>query len=837
MLLAASAVRAEEVPAATPQPIADAIVPPEPLEIPEISPPSDAFSTPVEVRARLRVGIDGSVAEVLIESGGGEAFDAAVQQGARRFRFRPATLRGEPVEVILPYTHTFVPLPPPVARAPEGPAFDAVLEGQVMERGTRAPALEAAVVARTSAGERVASTDSQGRFELALPSGPVEVLVAATGCRRFLQTETLQTGERLRVRYLVTRESFGRMEVVVTAPRDRTEVSRTVLEGREISRVPGTFGDPFRVVAMLPGVGQVMSLLPLPVVRGTSPGSTGFFLDGARLPMLFHLFSGPAVVHPEFVERVEFHPGGFPVAYGGYTGGIVDGQTRAASPDERRFDLDMNLLQTGLFVRAGVPSLGLGATVAGRIGYPALMLSAVTPDVSFGYWDYQTRFDGEAKGLKWTIFVYGAKDELEAAMEQTPPGQEPKLETVARFEFHRADLRGRFGGEKAGGEVRLVAGLDDTRMGGETTGVSTRLLQPMLAGHWALSDALRLRAGADVAFKDNRQEVPADANGELPPGTASTDDNGLFVSGGVWVDAPWRPGDGLVLVPGVRADAYRAKTATQWSLDPRLLARWRAWPTSRGGVWLKGVAGLYHQPPRLFLPVPGADESSLSLGLLQSLQTGIGAELSLAPGVELDVQSYFAWMDPVLFDLAVNPQPAAVRLSPPPSPPWEEPPQGSTVRPEDDMLAQMMRPRKGRAYGLEILLRKRDSQRLFGWIAYTLSRSERLSDSGWAPFDFDRTHMLNVVAGTRLAHNWEIGGRLLVQTGTPVTTIFDYNGGRTELQVRADLRIDKRAVYDAWMLDFYVDVVNLLVTPESGGLVGAFGFRYVLPTVGFRAVL
>ena len=37
-----------------------------------------------------------------------------------------------------------------------------------------------------------------------------------------------------------------------------------------------------------------------------------------------------------------------------------------------------------------------------------------------------------------------------------------------------------------------------------------------------------------------------------------------------------------------------------------------------GGVWLKGVVGRYHQPPRLFIPVPGVDASSLSECLLCS---------------------------------------------------------------------------------------------------------------------------------------------------------------------------------------------------------------------------
>lgn len=55
--------------------------------------------------------------------------------------------------------------------------------------------------------------------------------------------------------------------------------------------------------------------------------------------------------------------------------------------------------------------------------------------------------------------------------------------------------------------------------------------------------------------------------------------------------------------------------------------------------------------------------------------------------------------------------------------------------------------------------------------------------------------------------------------------------------MRIDVRIDKRAVWNEWMLDFYVDIINVAVTREGVGFAGEGGFRFVLPTVGFRAVL
>src|SRR5687767_4939424 len=50
----------------------------------------------------------------------------------------------------------------------------------------------------------------------------------------------------------------------------------------------------------------------------------------------------------------------------------------------------------------------------------------------------------------------------------------------------------------------------------------------------------------------------------------------------------------------------------------------------------------------------------------------------------------------------------------------------------------------GRAYGGELLLRYKQMGRFFGWLAYTLSRSERRDtpDADWEDFDYDQTHIL-----------------------------------------------------------------------------------------------
>lgn len=83
----------------------------------------------------------------------------------------------------------------------------------------------------------------------------------------------------------------------------RAEAGRTAsLSRAEVRQVPGTFGDPFRAVEIMPGVTPIVSGLPYFFVRGAPPGNVGYFLDGLRVPVLFHVGAGPSVVHPGLVK-------------------------------------------------------------------------------------------------------------------------------------------------------------------------------------------------------------------------------------------------------------------------------------------------------------------------------------------------------------------------------------------------------------------------------------------------------------------------------------------------------------------------------------------------------
>lgn len=115
---------------------------------------------------------------------------------------------------------------------------------------------------------------------------------------------------------------------------------------------------------------------------------------------------------------------------------------------------------------------------------------------------------------------------------------------------------------------------------------------------------------------------------------------------------------------------------------------------------------------------------------------------------------------------------------------------------------------KGRAYGLELFLKKKHG-RLNGWIGYTLSRSEKkidkINDNKWYAANQDRTHDLSVVAIYELNKRWTISGTWVYASGNPMTFpsgkymvdghTIQYYEGRNQYKAEPFHRLDLGATF------------------------------------------
>jgi hypothetical protein len=170
-----------------------------------------------------------------------------------------------------------------------------------------------------------------------------------------------------------------------------------------------------------------------------------------------------------------------------------------------------------------------------------------------------------------------------------------------------------------------------------------------------------------------------------------------------------------------------------------------------------------------------------------------------------------------------------------------------TLTRPDPLAADFLTRRDARSYGIELMIRRPPSERLHGWIAYTLSQNQRAMGAGViAPSDWDQRHIVNAVMALRLGH-YTLGARGHFNTGRPVLV----RAAQAETFVRLpafyqlDLRAERRILFDVFTLCVYAEIVNTTATREvygleqdpTTGVVRQQDLRIVLPSVGVRGEL
>ena len=697
-----------------------------------------------------------------------------------------------------------------------------LVRGRLFTKGTRTP-LVAARVGLGPLSETATDSGDDGAFQLEVPAQAKRLFIQCPGHES--ATVDIDFNNEMVIR-LLPRTSGERFTTVVLA--EPEQAPSIPLEKEEIQKTAGSMGDPFRVVESLPGVVQAIWPMPLYAIRGANPGNTGYFIDGVRAPALFHFALGPSVVHPYFLEQIEFFPGGYPIDHGRYVSGIVTAKTATPATDALHMSADIRLFDAGGIVATPFDNGRGTVAVAGRYSYTGYLLSAFSSAYALDYWDYQARADYRLGPGKLTFFAFGSGDSLRQKDPDTvnwgpgitqtiPPG-------IAEVRFHRAQLR--WDGRWLAGRwsAAMVVGTDESKT--SLTSVFTMpigsrmaIVAPRLMADWSLWRWLDVNAGVDGELqwiKPERLKSTADT------GLVDNYQTDLFadrspVSLGAFAGLTARPFKGLVLVPGVRYDWYWEEGTRVAAASPRLSARWQATPL----VMLKTTVGQYNQLPSLPLGVPGFESFGLkSYGLQRSRQVSFGVESKVLGLLGLDLQT----------DVTGFYQ--RLRLSD----------MRSTLLP-DPQAKDLLETRPAESYGIEVLIRRPSKHRLHGWLAYTLAYSNRLVDGVVAPSDWDQRHILNLVLACRLPRDYSVSTRFHYNTGRPFP-LFDTRSefvaySRLPSFPQLDLRGDKRFRFETFVMDVYLELINSTLSREvydrrreQNGEITENAYRLVLPSAG-----
>ena len=356
----------------------------------------------------------------------------------------------------------------------------------------------------------------------------------------------------------------------------REEVVRRSLTAEELRTTPGTMGDPLRAIANLPGAVRTPLDAGWLLVRGGDPRDTGVYVDGVRVPLIYHLGGFTSVVHPGFIDRVDFFPGGQSARYGRATAGVVDLIT-GERPERLEVRAGANIILAGGFVAAPFPNGGVSAGF--RRSYLDVVLGAVPTisdeqaQIAPRFWDWQARVDvGPAH-----VFGLGYVDTIDAST-----GDADQLTITINTQRVQGSWTGRLLDKPLlfqpmyGYELRhVVIEAVNTTQDRLVTGPGLRAeLQDEGEGEWGWS------AGLDWTVEDF----------EFRYDNVTLD--GVFWSPEPYADLRWGRDTRVVL--GLRADSLLvAGQRTRGSISPRLSV---SSPVS-STVTLVADAGVYHQAP------------------------------------------------------------------------------------------------------------------------------------------------------------------------------------------------------------------------------------------------
>ncbi|MGD8861024.1 MAG: TonB-dependent receptor [Myxococcales bacterium] len=581
----------------------------------------------------------------------------------------------------------------------------------------------------------------------------------------------------------------------------------TRLDAQEMQVVRRRLGESFSVVEALPGTLPVFSGVPYLLVRGAPPGGSTQYYDGVPVPSTFHLALGPSIAHPALIGGMRFHAGVAPARFGRRTGGVLQVQgPPPAATGESHSELELRLLDGQALHRT---RRDVGISVHARVGYPQLMLDAVDTGAVLGYWDYQFHLQRTAgPGTELTMHVFGAADRV---------GDRADPDDDIELQFHRALLRMRHRSGRTVANLSTYVGYERGVLGRELDASSLRVGPSAWVEH--RSAATRVRLGADVEVKlaelqrmDPTDEVP------LPPQPGGADPDRFlpdrntdnpFETGpedfvdrsplrelpgrsavGAYAELALRPGGPVEVEMGLRGDTWIAGSQARASFDPRLMTRFHL----ASGLRAHAGAGLTHQAPSSPLPIPGLSDYELDRGLSRAAQAeaGVALELPLQSSLQLTVfghrYDHLVFLELVL-DCDGNTDPLAPFLF-----------SIGRALPTPQCARSGLPRGDGHSYGAELRLQRALTERLGGWLNYTLAGADaRASDGTAFTPQFDVRHVLDAVLTYDWGDGFESGLRLHYRSGKPaVNTIFDFVAGefdRVESRLPPFFRADVQLTY------------------------------------------
>ncbi|HZY82637.1 MAG TPA: carboxypeptidase-like regulatory domain-containing protein, partial [Cyclobacteriaceae bacterium] len=245
-----------------------------------------------------------------------------------------------------------------------GQTLTQTIKGSVTEMETHYPLIGASVIILgDSSSVKGSVTDVEGNFRIEkVPVGRRALKITFVGYEDVVLSNILVSSAKETVINVSMKESATSLqEITVTATRDgeasneMAAVSARSFTIEETERYAGSRGDPARMASNFAGVQGADDSRNDIVIRGNSPQSVLWRMEGINIPNPNHFnipgtAGGPvSMINNKTLANSDFYTGAFPAEFGNSVAGVFDLKLRNGNRDKHEWSGQFGFLGTELF--------------------------------------------------------------------------------------------------------------------------------------------------------------------------------------------------------------------------------------------------------------------------------------------------------------------------------------------------------------------------------------------------------------------------------------------------------------------------------------------------------
>jgi hypothetical protein len=655
------------------------------------------------------------------------------------------------------------------------------------------------------------STNEYGFYSLTLPQGNYTLMYSYIGYD--LQTRNVVLHGNLQQDVALSGNQ-NLEEVVISAEKENAHITRPVsvisISKEEMDLIPtiGGVKDPMKVLSYMPGIKSVGEGNSGLNVRGGNADQNLILLDEAPVYNASHLLGFFSTFNADAVKNLTLYKEGMPAQYGGRLSSVIDVQMNEGNNQKFHVGGGIGLIDSRLFVEAPLVKDKSSFLITGRRTYADLFLKLSNDPAlknnTLYFYDVNAKLNYKISS-KDQLFLSGyfgrdnfAMDELFGVDWGNATGTlrwnhlfSPKLFANTSLIYSQYNYKVSI--ENGSNEFALTSKIRDINLKHDYD--------------FFLNPQHTLKFGFNVIHHTLMPRT-TESSSENSSVNSNTPPNKYSLESSVFISDNWSPNPRWNIEYGLRFTSfailgggdeyeldknkniidtlsYASGEIVQHylNLEPRLALAYIINPSlSLKASYTRNVQNLH-----LISNSTAATPTDRWVQSSQYIKPEISDQISLGwfknfaqNQYELSIETYYKTLQNQI-----------------------DYKDGADLRLQDPIETQLLFG-EGRAYGLEFLIRKKTG-RLTGWVAYTLSRSEKkiegINQNDWYFARQDRTHDVSVVGMYKLSKKWTISGVWVYNTGNAVsfptgkyridnTVIFNYserNGYRMPAYHRLDL--------------------------------------------------